>query len=186
MSLRMPLIVWGVAAGCALLLLALIFAAPSALSHRHPLIGSAIYQIFRPFCHQIPARSFYFEGHPLAVCARCSGLYIGFAVGALLYPLVRSLRRSDAPARAWLIAAALPTATDFALGFSGIWANTHLSRSVTGALLGAVVAFFVVPGLVDASRINWRQFFASRVPLERNGVPAIVYERTGERAAPSD
>jgi len=175
--------VWGVAAGCALLLLALIFAAPAALSYGHPLLGSVIYQIFRPFCHQIPARSFYFEGHPLAVCARCSGLYIGFAAGVLVYPLVRSVRRSDAPARVWLIAAALPTTTDFALGFSGIWANTHLSRSVTGALLGAVVAFFVVPGLVDASRINWRQFFALHVPLEQ---PAIVYEQTGERAAPSD
>jgi hypothetical protein len=53
------------------------------------------------------------------------------------------------PGRAWLLAAALPTAVDFALGFFGVWENTHLSRFLTALLLGAVTAFYVVPGVVD-------------------------------------
>jgi hypothetical protein len=74
-------------------------------------------------------------------------------MGVLLYPLLRSLNRVDAPARKWLIAALALTALDFALDFFGFWTNTHLSRSVTGALFGAVGAFYVVPGLVDLSRM---------------------------------
>ncbi len=93
------------------------------------------------------------------MCARCFGLYAGFAAGVMLYPLVRSLGKRDTPARAWLIIAAVPTTVDFALGFFGLWENTHLSRSVTGALLGAVAALYVVPGLVDVSQTDWRRYF---------------------------
>jgi hypothetical protein len=53
---------------------------------------------------------------------------------------------------------------DFSLGFLGIWQNTHLSRFATGALLGAVAAFFIMPGLIDLSQTGWRQFF-KRDPL---------------------
>jgi hypothetical protein len=49
--------------------------------------------------------------------------------------------------------AAVPTTIDFALGFSGLWENTHWSRFSTGLLLGAAAAFYVIPGLVD---LWWR------------------------------
>jgi len=42
-----------------------------------------------------------------------------------------------------------------------LWENTHLSRSITGALLGAAAVFYVMPGLVDLSRVSWRSFFAA-------------------------
>ena len=51
------------------------------------------------------------------------------------------------PARRWLLLAALPTSVDFLLGVTGLWANTHTSRALTGALVGAVAALYVVPGL---------------------------------------
>ena len=44
-----------------------------------------------------------------------------------------------------------------ALSFFGILENTHLSRFLTGALLGGVTAFYVVPGLVDMSRIIFKR-----------------------------
>jgi uncharacterized membrane protein len=158
-GLRRPLLVWLCTVALALGLVALIVAAPLALAHGHELAGQAIYQVFSRACHQIPSRSFYVAGHPLAVCARCTGIYAGLAAGVLLFPLLRSLRSAETPARIWLIAAAAPTALDFSLGLFGIWQNTHLSRFVTGALLGAVAAFFIVPGLLDLSRTNWRRFF---------------------------
>ena len=43
---------------------------------------------FAAVCHQIPDRSFAWAGAPLAVCARCLGLYAGAALAAAL-PLPR-------------------------------------------------------------------------------------------------
>jgi uncharacterized membrane protein len=116
------------------------------------------YGSFGTVCHQIPERSFHLEGFPLAVCARCFGLYVGAAAGVLFYPLARGLARRDAPGRAWLLAAAAPTTIDFALGFFGVWENTHWSRFLTAFLLGAAAAFYIVPGLVELAsrRRPWR------------------------------
>jgi uncharacterized membrane protein len=152
-----PVFIWAITATVTLLFVSLIVIAPVALAHGHDFTALVIYNSFSRFCHQLPERSFYLNGHPFAVCARCTGIYFGFATGVLLYPLVRTFKRSDAPARKWLLIALVPIALDFALDFFGVWQNTHLSRSVTGALLGAVVAFYVVPGLLDLSRMNFRR-----------------------------
>ena len=158
-SLRRALVVWCSVTVGALIFLSLIVLAPLVLAHGYAVASRIIYQAFSLVCHQMPERSWYLIGYPLAVCARCSGLYTGFAAGALLYPVVRSLVRRDTPARLWLIVAVLPVTVDFTLGYLRIWENTHLSRSVTGALFGAVTAFYVIPGLVDFSYTSWRQFF---------------------------
>ena len=128
--------------------LSLILGAPLLRARGHEALALFAYHVFAALCHQLPERSFYLAGQPLAVCARCFGIYAGFALGIVCYPLVRSLRRTDTPARLWLLLAALPTGVDFALGFTGLWANTHTSRALTGALLGAVAALYVVPGLI--------------------------------------
>jgi uncharacterized membrane protein len=101
------------------------------------------------------------------VCARCFGVYAGFAVSALLYPLSRRLQRTATPRREWLILALFPTAFDFALGITGLWANTHSSRFLTGAWLGAWAAFYVVPGAVEIARQR-RDKRAVSVACEQN------------------
>ena len=151
------LFVWSVAATLMLLFVSMIVIAPVAQGYGYDSIALIIYTTFGKFCHQIPERSFFIDGHPFAVCARCTGIYFGAALGVLFYPLVRSLNRVDAPARKWLLLALVPTALDFALSFFGILENTHLSRFLTGALLGGVTAFYVVPGLVDMSRIIFKR-----------------------------
>lgn len=151
-----PLVVWCLLAAGAALFLGLILSAPWLAARSHYGLSATIYGAFRLLCHQMPERSFHIDGHPLAVCARCVGIYTGFAAGAFAYPLVRSLGRTDAPRRAWLLAASLPLAFDFTLGLLGIWANTHASRFITGALVGAAAVFYVLPGLVDLGRM-WRR-----------------------------
>jgi|SRR5205085_2410289 len=141
-------LLWGACVAAALAWLGLIVGAPLMRARGHEVVALFAYRVFAILCHQIPERSFYLDGQPVAVCARCFGIYAGFALGVVCYPLVRSLRRTDTPARLWLLLAALPTGVDFALGFTGLWANTHTSRALTGALLGAVAALYVVPGLV--------------------------------------
>lgn len=149
---------WAIMAALALFFLSLVVAAPFAHAHGYTSAGLVLYEMFGRVCHGIPERAFYLEGYPLAVCARCTGIYLGFAAGVLVYPLVRSLQRGDTPQRKWLLLATVPALLDFALGLAGIWENTHLSRSLTGALLGAAAAFYVVPGLMDLSRMSfWRQ-----------------------------
>ena len=154
---RRPLFVWAMTATVVLFFVSLIVVAPLAHAHRYHSSAFVLYEMFSRVCHQLPERAFYFEGHPFAVCARCTGIYLGFAAGLLLYPLLRSLKRGDTPARKWLLMASMPALVDFALGLSGIWENTRLSRFATGALLGAVASFYVLPGLLDLSRMSFRR-----------------------------
>jgi uncharacterized membrane protein len=159
---RRAFIAWSLGLLCALLLLGLIVAAPWANAHGYYAFASTLYRGFGFVCHQIPSRSFEFEGHPFAVCARCTGIYAGFVLGFMLYPLVRQWQSAWMPARLWLFIAAVPITIDFALGFFNIWENTHLSRLLTGAFFGAVCAFFVAPALIDLSRTGWPRFFTPR------------------------
>jgi uncharacterized membrane protein len=142
---------WALVSGLGLTLVGLIAAAPLALSQGHQQFAATLYKAFSFVCHQIPHRSFHLAEHQFAVCSRCTGLYAGFAVAALSYPLVRSLKSTDTPPRLWLILAAVPLAIDFALGYFSIWENNHLSRFTTGALLGTVAVFYIIPGLIELS-----------------------------------
>jgi uncharacterized membrane protein len=143
---------WACVALGALLWLALIACAPLAASGGYEATAFVIYQGLKTVCHQMSERAFWLAGHPLAVCARCFGIYAGFAAAVLLYPLSRRLQRTETPRREWLILALAPTAFDFTLGITGLWANTHSSRALTGAWLGAWAAFYVVPGAVEIAR----------------------------------
>lgn len=146
---RRALAVWGALAAATLLVLGALSAAPVLRAEGWTGAAGLIYLSFHAACHQIPERSFYVGEFPLAVCARCTGLYAGAAAGLLFYPLARDVTRTDAPERWWLLAAALPTTIDFLLGVTGVWANTHTSRFLTALLAGAAAAFYVVPGVVD-------------------------------------
>ncbi len=148
---RSAIAVWAGTSAIALSILGLVLAAPIAQAHGYTQFAATIYKTFSYVCHQIPGRSFHLEGHQFGVCSRCTGLYAGFAVAALIYPLARSLRRTDTPQRRWLILATLPLLIDFALGYFSIWQNTPLSRFLTGALLSSVAVFHIMPGLVDLS-----------------------------------
>ena len=164
-SVRYQLLIWFlIATGC-LILIGAIVGAPLALSSGYLYFALPVYHAFSLVCHQLPERSFFIAGHPFAVCARCFGLYAGFALATMVYPLVHSLKKTDAPPRRWLFVAAAPLVIDYALGAFGIWDNTHTSRFITGALLGAVAAFYVMPGLIE---------LASRFTATKRTVPLIV------------
>ena len=100
-------------------------------------------------CHQVADRSFHLAGHPLAVCARCCGIYVGYLAGLTVYPIARSLTETELPHRRWLILALLPVAADFAGGYLGIFENTLASRALTGMIAGVAGAFYTLPGLVS-------------------------------------
>ena len=154
---RLPLVVWAIITAIALALVGLIIVAPLSQAAGHPQVASFIYRTFSFLCHQLPDRSFHLAGHQFAVCSRCTGLYVGFALTALAYPLIRPIRTTTTPALIWLILATVPLLVDFSLGYFNIWANTHASRFITGALLSSVAVFYIIPGLVEiAIRVGGR------------------------------
>jgi uncharacterized membrane protein len=182
-SVRRQLAIWLIIALGSLAFCSAIIAAPLALSSGHLVWALPIYHAFSLVCHQIPERSFFIAGHPFAVCARCFGLYAGFTLATIAYPLVSSLKKTDAPPRKWLFIAAAPLVIDYALGAFGIWNNTHSSRFITGALLGAVAVFYTMPGLLDLGlRLTGGKPQAAIAPV---ATFADVLP-TGSRVAPSD
>lgn len=134
-----------------LLIVLLMFAAPFFKAHNHSLLSSIIYTGLRPVCHQQAARSFHLFAYPLAVCARCTGIYIGVLAGTILFPCLNnfSLARKSAPRRIYIFVALAPVTLDWLLGAIGIWANTHFSRFMTGAFFGAWAAFYIVPAMIE-------------------------------------
>jgi uncharacterized membrane protein len=150
-STQRPLVFWAISVALVTSLVSLIVIAPLLAASGHEGLAAGIYRAFAVLCHQRPDRSYFIDGHKFAVCSRCTGIYAGFALTLLLYPLVRSLRTTYTPARKWLLLAAVPLAIDFSLTFLGIWENTHTSRLLTGLLLGSVAVFYVMPGIAELS-----------------------------------
>ena len=181
---RRSVAAWGLTASVAALFLALVFAAPLLLASGREALARAIYGGFAYVCHQMPERSFELAGHSLAVCSRCTGIYAGFLAGVLLYPLLRSVRRTDTPPRLWLLVASAPIAIDWTVGVLNIWTNTFLSRFLTGAFFSAICAFFVVPGMVDLGLKGRRLFKASE---EGAQIPPVrPTHAVAHEGAPSD
>lgn len=114
--------------------------------------AAATYRIGRAICHQQPDRSFHFSGVQTPVCARCLGLYLGAAIGALAglgWPRRRSVRSDRArmpvtAVRTLLLAAAVPTAVLWALEHGGGVGVSNFGRFAGAVPLGAAVAWFVV------------------------------------------
>ena len=114
------------------------------------LLVATIYAIGGVICHQRPERSFFWDGHQLPVCARCTGLYLSAAVGLFAWFSVKAGRtwRPSAidPRLAWrvLAIAAVPTALSVASGAVGAWDGSNVTRALfaipLGASAGAVVA----------------------------------------------
>lgn len=163
---------WMCMAAATLLWVGLIVGAPLAASGGHETLAFIVYQGLAGVCHQMPERAYWIAGHPLAVCARCSGIYAGFTLAVLLYPLIarRLPVMNSSPRREWLMLALAPTAIDFTLGITGLWANTHLSRALTGAWLGAWLAFYVVPGVLEIFRQRRERSATRRWPLNKSEI----------------
>ena len=144
--------VWGAAVGVVFLWVFVIVFAPVALENGWLGLSSPIYGFFSYACHQLADRSLYFDGHPLAVCSRCFGVYFGLLAGLAVYPLWRPIEDVEPLARFWLFLSLIPIGVDWSLTVFGIWGNTHASRFITGLILGVTCATYIVPALVEIKR----------------------------------
>src|SRR5688572_14459404 len=121
-----------------------------------PALAAAVYAAGSLVCHQMPERSFHWHGAQLAVCARCTGIYLGACSAAVLAPLPPSTYAGWAASRAragtLLAAAAVPMVVTVAAEWAGLWQPSSMVRAGTGVLLGVAAAIVVVAALGTGGR----------------------------------
>ena len=110
--------------------------------------AAVAYRAGAVICHQQDARSLHPGGVRMPVCARCTGLYAGGAIGALA--VAAWVAASAAPrrlplgrARAAAVACGLPTLAAWAAEHLGGQPVPALARAVLAIPLGAAVAAIV-------------------------------------------
>jgi uncharacterized membrane protein len=144
--------VWAVGLAVVFVWVFAILLAPITKGNGHVAVSSPIYHFFSFICHQIPERSFHVAGEPFGVCSRCFGVYFGLLLGFVIYPLWRKISEIEPLPRVWLFLSLIPITIDWSLTVFGIWENTHLSRFITGMILGFACATFIIPALVEIAR----------------------------------
>jgi len=106
-------------------------------------LALVVYRLGGLLCHQRPERSFVLFGAQLPVCARCAGIYAGAALTMaaastwVRAPLGRPVDRR------MLVLAAVPAALTLLFEWTTGRMPGHWIRALSGAPLGAVVAWVV-------------------------------------------
>jgi hypothetical protein len=111
-------------------------------------------------CHQLPERSFHLWSVQLPVCARCTGIYVGAAISALVLTLRGSRADADRRVKARgalarggtagtarrlvLPASALPTLATLVFEWTSGTMPPNWVRALTGLALGAAGAWAVI------------------------------------------
>jgi uncharacterized membrane protein len=104
-----------------------------------------LYWAFASVCHQQPERALWLAGAPVAVCARCAGVYFGALAGLLLrFPSRRTL----------LLGSLGLLAMDWVTEAAGLRPAWTVARWVTGCCAGLACA-----GVV---REAWRETWPTR------------------------
>ncbi len=120
-------------------------AVPWLGDHSGP-IGGLARLLYRPLCHQLPERCPDLGHGPVALCARCIGLYVGGLAGLAVAVLGPAWR----PTFTALLVVAAPSVVDFALGLVGLPSLPNLPRLLVALPLGAAVGSALAVAAADA------------------------------------
>ena len=131
------------------------------LAAHDSILGSWLRLVYRPGCHQIADRCLDLGFGPMAVCARCAGLYLGGFLG-LLWTAARN--RTSRPRPMWLVIVAVPTFVDFFAGKVGLPSADNWFRFALALPLGLVAGLYVGDALLEIVRANTREKTEYRRP----------------------
>jgi uncharacterized membrane protein len=129
---------------------AILFIAPYALTSGHPRLVAAaagVYSGAGLICHQRAERSFHLAGVQQPVCARCAGLYVSGAAGALAAWIASRRPRAPRRTRMVLVLTAAPTVLTVVIEFVGLAHPSNIVRAVCALPLGAAAAWVFVRSL---------------------------------------
>ena len=82
------------------------------------------------FCHQLPERSYFYKGKQLPLCARCTGIYLGYTIFPLFLFDIITLSLF------WSLLLVIPTYIDGAIQAYFNVESTNSRRLITGILSG--------------------------------------------------
>lgn len=126
-----------------------------------PAVSTTVYAVSSRICHQIPERSFRLSGHQMPVCARCAGLYVTGALGALLGWVLVS-RLEPRRRQLLLVAAAAPTAITWTLEFAGLMTFSNSARAWAALPLGLAAGWVFVQMLRYDAQLDGVEIHHSR------------------------
>lgn len=159
----MNLFLAGSLSAAAVLWVVALLGAPLTLGH-DPLGAAAayLYAAGSQICHQRTERSFLVAGVQLPVCARCFGLYLSGALGALAawWWAPRPLFNT----RLLLALAAVPTGVTWALESAGLAGFSNITRAAAALPLGASAGWVFVQMLRYDAESHGREIHDSRTP----------------------
>ncbi len=137
---------------CAGILLAPWWAACGAPSTRgHDFRGDVsgfLYSFYSNSCHQLDDRSLHIAGYKLGVCSRCTFIYFAFLLSTIIYPIARKLNNTNMPPVWILLAGAALVGIDAGLDMFDVVKNTPATREITGAIMGFILPFYIIPGTI--------------------------------------
>lgn len=113
------------------------------ITSKMPPLQRIIYDFGDSTCHQKSSRSFFINGNQMPICARCTAIYVGLALGILFFVFFY------VDIKWWMIVLAiLPMGIDgTAQTILGLYESTNLIRVLTGLpagfIAGAMIGFVV-------------------------------------------
>jgi len=127
----------------------------------HDILQQILYFFGHGFCHQLSERSLEAGGLFFCVCARCTGIYLGFMVTLIVvvlacyrrFKLAQGSRTFVSVPLRWTIIAGviliIPMAIDGAGSYAGLFETTNLNRYITGYLCGMGLGIIASGGLTS-------------------------------------
>lgn len=112
-----------------------------------------LYDFYSSVCHQFASRSFKLSGHPLAVCARCSGIYAGFLLGLVAVRFVPAMEERKFHPILLMGIAVIPMALSVVAEFAVSVPVSNLFRALTGLWCGAGLSLLLHRSLSESLRL---------------------------------
>lgn len=130
---------------------------PAGLLGKADAVGYAV-------CHRISARSFHIGDRPVAMCARCSGMFLGALLG-MIFHIVQGKKGKMPPVLVLVILGLLAAAwvldgsnsflmlTDW---FPSLYTTENWTRLVTGTGMGLGVSAMIYPAFIQTNFKTWK------------------------------
>jgi uncharacterized membrane protein len=99
-------------------------------------------------CHQLPSRSLVIDNIILPICSRCSGIYTGFFITAVILFIIYRKKESDLPPLYILIILSLFFLSNIIDGIAsnfGLYNTNNNLRFITGFLCGSSIIIITYP-----------------------------------------